>query len=380
MQFSGVMLHLRHQVALISLLVLASAGAAHAQAPHVFDETDFHVRLYNPDPEGGYLLDVGATVTGVGSGEDAIRVTVRAGSRELVTTRCSFERIYDDRRGRIDCRSDASRRLESTGALVVELAYVDDVAETTTVLRTLHVTVRGYPYWVRDDARGRPVMGTNYQIDGSDLLGSAFVYMQNTGGSGRVFLFNAFSGPSRGLDGVLRCRVGDVRIPDRRISAANYADYTVEERVDASSDTRVVGWYRMRYDVLDLWWGTRIEGPGTDALVFLGDHPGDWSCDVRSEGEVLRTFRFSVDAAGIVVPHALEADPGFPPLLPGLHVCDVRLPAASARDAAIDPDAIRAGFQYGTPWAVPAAVADMLAALPRASGTSLPTARGRRRR
>lgn len=388
-----------HVITVLALaLGAAQLGAtrAEAQARRFFDETELDVHLWNRDAEGGYVVDVNGYVYGVGSSQDAIRVDVRAGTRALVSTRCGFDALDGDT-GRLRCRTDGERRLTQTGAITVDLVYVDDVAETTTTIRTLNLTVRGYPYWVRNDDRGRPVMGTMYQIDGSDLLGSAFAYMTRPGlrqteanEAQNLQLFTAFSGSYDGYDAVLRCRVGEERVADRRISTRNYADFSVEERVDSTSDTRRVGWYRTRYDVEDLWWGTRIplpaSGSGYDTtnIVFLGDHPGLWSCDVRSSGATLRTFRFEVDASGYVVAHAVESAPGFPGMLNGLHVVDVRIPSPSPRDAAFDPAPIRAGFQYGTPWGAPSAVAEMLAALPAAMGSSAPTAarggRGRGRR
>jgi hypothetical protein len=127
-----------------------------------------------------------------------------------------------------------------------------------------------------------------------------------------------------------------------------------------------------------LWWGPNVPGASagwSGPPVFLGDHPGLWSCDMRSEGVVLRTFRFQVDAQGQIVAHAAETAPGMPRMIDGLHMVDVRFPATNPRDAFFDPAAIRAGYQYGIPWSSPAAVAEMLGALPAAAGSSAPTGR-----
>lgn len=370
--------------------MLSGVSPVEAQGTRRYlDETELNVRLWNRDPEGGYQVLVDAIVYGVGSSQDAIRVDVRQGRGTLVSTRCGFDAIDGDA-GQLICRTDEAHRLSATGEVLIDLVYVDDVAETSTVMRSLRVNVRAYPYWVRNDERDRPIMGAMHQIDGSDLLGTAFAYMTNPGlrqteanDPQSLQLFTAFSGTYEGYDAVLRCRVGEERIPDRDISVYNYDDFGVDERVSSTADTRHVGWYRTRYEMRDLWWGTRISippsGTGYDTtnVVFLGDHPGLWSCDVRSNGAVLRTFRFQVGADGLVAAHGVESGPGAPGMLGGLHLVDVRLPSPSARDTAIDPAAIRAGWQYGTPWSVPAAVAEMLAALPAASGSSLPTAAGR---
>lgn len=355
-------------------------------AAHYLDETMLNVRLWNADPEGGYQVLVDAIVYGVGSSQDAIRVDVKQGSNTLVSTRCGFDGRDGDA-GRLICRTDEARRLRATGNLTIDLVYLDDVAETSAVMRTLRVNVRGYPYWVRNDDRGRPIMGTMHQIDGADLQGTAFAYMmqpslQQTEANEhqQIQFFTAFSGSPSGYSAVLRCRVGDQRIEDREISVSSFNDFGVDERLDPTSDIRRVGWHRTRYEIRDLWWGTRIpmpsSGSGYDTanVVFLGDHPGRWSCDVRSDGAVLRTFRFEVDAQGRIAAHPVESGPGAPRMLNGLHLVDVRIPSPSPRDASFDPAPIRAGWHYGTPWSVPASVAEMLGALPAASGSSAPTA------
>ncbi len=369
---------------LVVLMVGLQASSAAAQAPaHYFDETTLHVRVWNSDPESGYVVRVDGIVYGVGNRQDAIRLDVKQGGRTLVSTRCGFDAIDGDA-GRLECSTDSAHLLTATGEIVVEAVYLDDVAETSAVMRTLRVNVRGYPYWVRSDG-SRQIMGTMYQLDASDLLGTAFAYMEhprmqqtNPDEPQRLSFYTAFSGRYEGFDVMLRCRVGEERIDDLTVSLNPYATVEVDERLDPNSEIRHVGWYRARLEVERLWWGPRIASNGTgydpSNLVFLGEHPGLWSCDVRSEGAVLRTFRFVVDADGRVASHPVEGAQGMPGMLNGLHVVDVRLPAASPRDVAIDPAAIRAGMQYGTPWPAPAAVSEMLAALPAATGSSLPTA------
>lgn len=381
-------------LSMIAASLLAPAAPAHAQttAPtrRALDETELNVRLFNPDPEGGYEVMVDAIVYGVTSSQDAIRVDVRQGRTTLVSTRCAFDERDGDA-GRLSCRTDESHRLRATGAVTVDLVYLDDVAETSAVLRTLQLNVRGYPYWVRDDDRGRHVMGTMYQLDGSDLLGTAFAWMEHpslvqsdTNESQRVSFYTAFSGTYDGLDAVLRCRVGEVRIPDLEVSTRDYADFGADERLSPTSDIRHVGWYRTRFQIQNLWWGPRLPMPASGSgydptnLVFLGEHPGAWSCDVRANGAVVRTFRFEVDVNGRIAAHAIESAAGAPAMIGGLHLIDVRIPSPSPRDVAVDPAAIRAGWQYGTPWLVPTAVAEMLGALPPAQGSSAPTGAGAR--
>lgn len=370
-------------------LAAASSGALVAEAQtapvRMVDETELYVRLWTPSPEGGYQVRVDSIVYGVGSDQDAIRLDVRQGSRALTSVRCPFD-ARDEDAGRLRCETSSDTRLTATGDITVDMVYVDDVAESTEVIRTLNLRVNAYPYWVRSDG-SRQIMGSMYQIDGSDQLGTAFAYMEHpslqqteANESQRITFYTSFSGSYSGRSAALRCMVDGQRIPDRRVSWSSYADYGADERLDPTSDTRHVGWYRSRIQIEDLWWGPRIplpasgSGYNTAETQFLGEHPGLWSCDLRSEGNVLRTFRFQVDAAGRVAAHAEESGAGAMRVLPGLHLIDVRLPTPNAIDAAVDPAAIRRASQYGRAWTSGAAVAEMLGALPAASGSSAPTA------
>lgn len=363
------------------LLGAPSAGAQ-AAPRRMVDEAELYVRLYTASPEGGYLLRVDTVVYGVGSHQDAIRLDVRQGSRTLSSTRCPFDGVDGDA-GLLRCESGGE--LTATGDVSVDLVFVDDAMDATEVIRTMALRVLAYPYWVRTDGR-RQVMGTQYQIDGGDQLGTAFVYMshpslQQTGTdeTQRLVFYTTISGsPGESSAPVLRCTVGEERLPDVTTDLASFAELDVDEWTAPSAEIRHVHWYRARITADGLWWGPRLsmqDGTGYDTsrITFLGDHPGAWSCDLRSEGRVWRTFRFTVDASGRVVPHAEQTAPTGLRLVPGLSLVDVRFPSSSTIDQAVDPAAIRRGAQYGHPWADAASVHDMLAALPPASGSSAPT-------
>lgn len=347
------------------------------------DEATLHVRLFNPDAEGGYVVRVGADVHGLAGAHDMLRVDVKQGGRTLASSTCSPNEIGPTR-ARFECSTESAPRLTATGRVTIDLVYLDDARESARVLRTVDADVRGYPFWVRDEG-SRHVVGTMYQLDGSTLLGTAFATMEHPELSQttaeetqRVRLYTAFAGTYEGFDSTLRCRVGDERIPDIEVSTLAFGEIEVDEWTSPSAERRRIGWYRARLEMNGLWWGRHIPGASagfSGEPVFLGDHPGLWSCDMRSEGAVLRTFRFRVDADGRIAPHAAEADPALPRLLPGEHLVDVRIPGASPRDAYLEPASIRAGYLYGVPWPSVPAIAEMLAALPPARGSSAPSAR-----
>ena len=358
------------------------------------DESELYVRLWTPNHETGYVVRVDATVYGVTSSQDAIRLDVKQGRRQIATVRCPF-RARDENAGQLRCETSRDTPLTATGDVTVDLVYVDDVAESTEVIRTLQLRVNAYPYWIRSDG-SRQIMGSDWQIDGADMLGTAFAYMQSpslqqteANEPQAMSFYAAFSGSYSGRSAVLRCTAGGTRIPDRTVSMSSFGDFVGEERLSPQSEIRRVGWYRTRITVQDLWWGTRIEIPAsgtgynTAETVFLGQYPGLWSCDLRSEGNVLRTFRFTADAQGRVVPHAEQSGPGALRMLPGLALIDVRLPSPNTIDTIVDPAAIRRASQFGRAWTQPDAVREMLGALPPALGSAAPSragGRGGRRR
>ena len=374
-------------------VLVAWGGAAQAQPPaaprqRMFDETELYVRLWTQNPEsGGYVFRLNGVVYNVGSQQDAIRVDLKQRGRVFSTVRCPFVEMDGDA-GRIECESPGG--LTATGDVAVDLVYVDDQTESTEVIRSMNLRVNAYPYWVRTDGR-RQIMGTQYQIDGSDLLGSVFAYMEHpslvqtaTDQPQQMSFYAGFSGFFDGgeVNPVLRCTAGGQRIPDREVSWSARQEYDTSEWTSPTGEIRRIGWYRARISVQSLWWGTRLpmpeSGSGYDPtnLVFLGEHPGEWSCDLRQAGRVYRTFRFTVDARGRVVTHAEHQGPSGMRVIPGLTLIDVRFPSPPPIDQAFDPAAIRRGSQYGRPWSAADAVRDMLAGLPAANGSSAPSGGG----
>lgn len=367
----------------VMVVSLASSVAVGQSGPRMVDESELFVRLWSSSPETGYVVRVDATVYGVGSNQDAVRVDVIQRGRTIATRRCSLS--LRGSVGRLECEVGGDAPLTASGDLTVDLVYVDDVAESTETIRTLQLRVNAYPYWVSGDG-SRQIMGRSWQIDGSDQLGTAFVYMQNSSLAQteanqpqHISFYTSFSGAySSGSAPVLRCTVnGATRIPDLNASWSPISDYEVQERTSQTADIRTIRWYRARIETYEIFWGRRIPsavaGLDTTGLQFLGDNPGQWSCDFRQSGRVLRTFRFVVDADGRIAPHTEEAGPGAMRLIPGLHLVDVRLPHPNPIDAVVDPAAIRRASQYGRPWSNPDGVREMLGALPPASGSVAPS-------
>ncbi len=376
----------------LAALVTSIARPAGAQqtapgaAPvRMVDETELNVQLWTPSPSGGYVFRIRGTVYGVGSNQDALRITVKQGDRTLVEARCPLNNFDSDTHAAaLRCETASDHLLTATGDVSVELVYDDDNTSTRELIRTLNLHVNRYPYWTGNQGN-RPVIGGRYQISGDDLLGTAFVYRNSPSvhqteahAEQNVSFYTAFSGfYNAGSVQTLRCSVDGQRLQgDIRGSLRSYADFNVDEWTAQNAEQRHLGWYRARFNAQNLWWGPRVPFPSnhsgynTANTTFLGEHPGQWSCELRVDGNTLRTFLFTVTPDGVVAPHAEQQGLTGMRLLNGVSIVDVRLPNPDAVDAIVNPAAIRAASQYGRPWANPDAVREMLGALPPAVGSS----------
>ncbi len=361
-------------IALPWMLAIPEASAQTSRP--VLDESTLLFRLYNPSSDDGYQVRLSGTAWNAGNAQDAIQVEVLRGRTTVVSLRCGFDYSSDWRTGEFSCESDREHLLNATGEMTVNLSYVDDRAETTTLIRTLRVNVRAYRYWTGNDDRGRPRLVNRYQIAGDDLLGTAFVSVD---GENYLHFHSWLNDRADGTAQVLRCRIGDLRLDrDFRLGGRSSDPIEVQEWLSPDTETRTISYRRYQYNVYELIAGMR-PADSVPTVVYLGDHPGTWTCDVRAAGSNRRTFVFDVDAAGAIAPHPEELSDGFPGLPGHVHMVDVRIPTTSP-DVIVDPAAFRSTWQYGTPRVATAAWAEMVASLPPARGSSAPTGGGGGRR
>jgi hypothetical protein len=80
--------------------------------------------------------------------------------------------------------------------------------------------------------------------------------------------------------------------------------------------------------------------------------PGRWQCDLRNNGQTVRTFAFTVAPDGTFQPHAEQAAGLY--LGPRAILVDVTIPATGARAERTAPDEVRAGGFHGRAWATDA--------------------------
>src|SRR5947209_13602338 len=97
-------------------------------------------------------------------------------------------------------------------------------------------------------------------------------------------------------------------------------------------------------------WGTRPADDKDTKTVYLGDHPGDWDCQIRKDGVVVRELLFHVNEKGRVDSHPMQQAKDAYPLAPNVALVDIRVPAGNGLDQRIKPDALRKSRAFGLPW------------------------------
>ena len=161
---------------------------------------------------------------------------------------------------------------------------------------------------------------TAYQILQDDTLGQAYIWQRQTGDRFKDYALFAYFGTAseQAFSGKLRCTAAGIKVRDIDVST-DTGRVVVEALDDASGEERRYKWNQMTLAFDGISFGTRDEvvkfrdsGGDYKDHVFLGDHPGDWVCDLRKDGAVVRTFRFHVNAQGRIDPHRCRASPAHP--------------------------------------------------------------------
>jgi hypothetical protein len=337
--------------------------------PRYVDEPELYLSLYNPGGgDGGYLFRIHAHLYGVTGDSDAVRLDWMQKGKVLASQRCRIEKDGDE--GLVSCDWEG-KRLFAAGEVTANLIYIDDQEEKEYLLRPFKVQV-GTFYWM-----GKK----NYQIVGDDLLGSAYVWHATTSdefhrGEHEVRFYFWVAKAVGNISTQLRCTVDGKRQPDFKANLGNFdTTFELEDDSYGGEEPNRYHWTPVVLRPEALFYGTREEAKAAtnsdmdpaDTRV-LAELPGAWSCDVRSDGQVLRTLRFEVTKEGRVAPHPAQSAPGAPRLLPSVAMVELILPKQNSFDERVRPDAIKASDRYGLPWPRHDSIKARHAQLPPASG------------
>jgi hypothetical protein len=345
----------------------ASAGGklplASAQTPPKFiDVTDF--AIWGASSDAGYRPRVRTYVHGVGSDADAVKFIIMQKGKVLVDQRCPLESLKDGR-ALLQCGPD-EKPLTAAGELTGQLVYIDDQEEKEYLLREFKLQVQTFTF----------VGKKYYQVLQDDNLGQAYAWQRQTGDrfDDYQLYFFFWAATDMTVTGKLRCTVGGAKQPDIDVQT-DTGKVVVEALDNASGEDQRYKWSQMKMRLDKVWFGKRDEvinhrNSGGDYKEdrFLGDLPGDWVCDLRSEGAVLRTFRFHVNDQGRIDQHPALGVAGAQLMRPDISMIDVRLPAKNNWDLRVRGGAIKGSMAYGMPWPKHDSLKEMLAAAPADSG------------
>lgn len=391
----------------------AFAQTAHADLPAgvVFDDSfpfyaaQEHSEMSNNRPTNRYAVLSWARLLGEnipqGSGW---RFVYKQGRRTLATATCNGNRAFR-RPNRGDtphdtfvaarCSTGDETFLTATGAITVEVFFINDDDDSVTQVATHEIDVRelrqeshdgsdrtsdysvnlhGFGAVVFLDQVQRQEQYTFSGMSGLEMSGG-------TAGDSQVNLIMTRSsghGPDRTYR--LRCSVDGTRIDfgHARMDQGSVAQRRTSSmqvlRGGPSTQQEYFHFQTDRYR-LPIVWGDNTNG------ARLEDHPGRWECDMRDdERRTIREFAFTV-AAGMIQAHPEEAGMNFPARV---HLADVTLPGDNAADDRTDPAVARTeafwgrGFQTAEGRAMGARVAQVGEAYPRSARSR--RGRGRRRR
>ncbi len=285
----------------------------------------------------------------------AVKIVVKKNGKELSNLRCEIEE------GQVFRCDDKTQDVSEMGLLDVEITFIDGDTDEQKALRTykidVHRTERFNDYADYFAQRHADVAVAYLSLEGqnpweylkrndslvkgdTDLFLNTVISLDHQAkSSGRPFLKCTVNGQPFKLaksDVKFNQAEGSVfaRFESRKGSV--YKEYLKFEKV------------RM---VLPLSLG---KAKNTNFTTDISKTPGNWQCTVTgsADRELYRTFRFTIDNSGRIVPHP-EQQNGTVVFADWEFMIDMEIPAGGSP---IDQRLMRspnAGFFYGIPWSTP---------------------------
>lgn len=278
----------------------------------------------------GYRLSATQEIVGVTSTpSDRYRLDIKQSGKLLGTGKCSWgddflECIYEE------------KPLMAKGAIEASVILSNDSDPNEYVLNTYKVNVAKFPSF------GDPV----WQIVPDDVLATAWVYQTADRTSFRFWMAVEANANVK-----MRCTVdGKKKLEDFELGRHGGDPEIVAETYTKGGDNKKYIWAQVN-GTTNIHAGLPPKDfkPNSDAVEFLGQHPGQWECDVRREGKVARKLLFKVNAEGFV-----EADPAQTgmPTHPNVVPIDLRF-GKDTIDTRVRPDAMKKSRGFGLPWPKP---------------------------
>ncbi len=366
------------RAAAAAVTTLATSGAAFADGkpiagtehspPRFVDESSAYVKLLTQGKDG-YRFVAQADIAGVGSSGSVARLDWVQNGKVLATAKC--ERIDNgsgpDMTVSVTCTYDG-KPITAKGAIDAQLIWADDTDSKDYLIRDFKVTPTTY----------NGGQGVVWQIVPDDLLAAGYALHAKTKheDNGKpAFKFWVATSPPSTRGWTLRCTVDGQKIGDdfetTLKSASPHGDQIIEADVVPAHGARTTyHWEHLSVIPTFLKYGTAAGDAKTKSgkTQYLGDHPGQWSCDVRTDHVAIRTLAFKVNADGMIESTAMQAATGAAPLMPDVALIDLTIPKDDKFDRRVRPDAMKKSRGFGLAWPSDPSVKTIQAAFPPASG------------
>ena len=343
------------------LFISTARQVSAAPGPPRLDDSSVFVVIENTPERGNNEAKYGYVVSGrlvePASADDMIQVAWVQRGKVLDSVRCKIDSGDSDRRT-FECKTK-KKDLKAVGDIEVRLRHIANANDAETPLRTLKVSAVDIKEpWIRNTTR--PYI----QVQPASLLANAVASLsldETDHGNGLGMLSFVFwyaiaddKHPTpENLD--LRCSVGGQRLTGDFSFRTNWIGPRIDIPIKTKSGQSTVEFERgeMATHILRVIPNSSLGRTmvGENDIV-LNDHPGDWACQYRSSGEVIREFRFRVAADGRLVPHPEQSGPNALYLERRSVLLDVRFPSQGKFDykPMFSIDAMKKQSFYGRPW------------------------------
>ena len=303
----------------------------------------------------GWYLKPKLTFKGSIPKRSAVRIVVKKNGKELSNLRCEIEE------GRVFRCDDKKQDVREMGLLDVEVSFIDGDTDEQKALRTykidVHRTERFNDYADYFAQRHADVAVAYLSLEGQN----PWEYPKRNDslfkGDTDLFLNTVVSRDhEEKYSGApfLRCAVNGQPF---KLAKTNVKFNQVEGSVFARFESRKGSVYKayLKFAKVRMKLPLSLgKAKNTNFSTDISKTPGDWSCTITgsADRELYRTFRFTIDGNGRIVPHPEQVN-GTAVFADWEFMIDMEIPAGGSP---IDQRLMRspkAGFFYGIPWSTP---------------------------
>jgi hypothetical protein len=331
----------------------------------------------------GWYLKIYLRVLGEYPNRSAFKVVVSKAGKAIATTRCETG-IYINRNGALDesfmttgeCwRKDTATK--ETGIFDVQVFTINGDTDAEKLVRTYKIEVRTVNRVRSGQEAG--LAPPQYYINRHGETPASFMVLRPREyggyfdwrtperlGANHVEFYYSLSPSEVGKNlphGYMRCACngkrlslpGPVGFSDQALSnrlnfyTVIHQDRQAPQYQRGTEYRDEIGFHQVRV-LAPLTWGEKKNR--WETRLALEDYPGNWECQLMNNGEVWRTWRFTIGSDGKPAVHPEQK--GNINLNYNSYFVEMEIPAGgSALDHRLVPEALKLGFFYGQTWQSP---------------------------